>query len=129
MRRQYSQTSPRENIGGVICALGLPLTVIGVILTAVGYTEVEGKDHIWYFEVVGPALLGVALLAFVIGFLVRGVIDVRYFCRCFPCCKPKRLSDVWNLDELEEFTAVQRVQLIDRDGCHATHNGHGPPTT
>jgi hypothetical protein len=37
----------------VIFALGLPFTVIGIILTAVGYTVTEGKQHIWYFEIVG----------------------------------------------------------------------------
>jgi hypothetical protein len=47
-----SSTAIRTNVGEVIFALGLPFTVIGIILTAVGYTVTEGKQHIWYFEIV-----------------------------------------------------------------------------
>lgn len=126
MRRQYSQPTTRGNTGGVICALGLPLSVVGVIITAVGYTEVEGKDHIWYFEILGPGLLGLAFLAFVCGFFLRGVIDIRYLC-CFPCFRPKQRSEILNLDELEEFTSAQRVELIDRSCPVLSHNGIGQP--
>jgi hypothetical protein len=61
----------RMNVGGVIFALGLPFTVIGIILTAVGYTVTEEKRHIWYFEIVGPILLGFLSVRFKFGSELR----------------------------------------------------------
>lgn len=113
MRRQYSETSTRSNFGGVICALGLPFTVIGVILTAVGFTEDSEEKHIWYFRIIGPALLGLAILAFISGCCLRGVIDFRYFC-CFPCCRPRKKQQKVGLDDLEELTTFEKIDLIDK---------------
>ena len=114
IRPQLSQTAIRTNVSGVICALGLPLTVIGIILTAVGYTVTEGKQHIWYFEIVGPILLGLAVIAFILGYLLRVTAEVGHCCRCSFCCRSTPTLNMLRLDDLDEMTLFQRIDLIEK---------------
>ena len=114
IRPQLSQSAIRTNVSGVICALGLPFTVIGIILTAVGYTVIDGKQHIWYFEIVGPILLGLAVIAFILGYLLRVTAVVGHCCHCSFCCRPTPTLNMLRLDGLDEMTMFQRIDLIEK---------------
>ena len=109
-----SSTAIRMNVGGVIFALGLPFTVIGIILTAVGYTVTEEKRHIWYFEIGGPILLGLAVIAFILGYLLRVTTEVGHCCRCSFCCRSTPTLNMLRLDGLDEMTMFQRIDLIEK---------------
>lgn len=78
------QTDRRHGIGSVIFVLGMPFSIVGVILTIVAYANTKEHEGVPVFDIIGPFFLGLAALCVVIGAFVAQLVEKRHIMAC--CC-------------------------------------------